>query len=290
MRRLKFNGVGWIPVPPVPGQPTPTAWGVGFQSVVDTALGQDGALYYVKQYSSHIAGALGRIRGDPTAQLLTIVSGDNQTGNAGRPLAQPFVVHVTDPTGAPMTGQVVTFAVTGGGTVNPPFALTDSQGNAATNYTLASAYSQAPVITATAAGTSYVQFHVVWRGIGIAYMPPPFNTITAEVRHSQTNSPFTLAFEPPASSPYLLTPFGDVWTSVIAPGSGLQALDGLGLIGPANPGFRTGTSSPVWFYTLANLPPLGGVTLLFQGYAIDTALYPAPESIMISNTQIVTIL
>ena len=59
-------------------------------------------------------------------------------------------------------------------------------------------------------------------------MPAPFNTITAQLRHSQTTSPFTLAWEPPAPAPYLVTPWGDVWTTVLNPLAGVQALDGLG--------------------------------------------------------------
>jgi glucose/arabinose dehydrogenase len=291
IRRLQYNGIGWIPAPATPGQPSPNGWGVGFQSVVDTVLGADGALYYVKQYSTHLSGALGRIRGNPNAQFVSIVSGDNQPGNAGRPLDHPLTVHLTDALGSPVAGQPITFAVAaGGGTVNPASVLTDSQGSASTSYTLAPVYIQPPVVTATAAGTSYVAFNVVWRGIGVVYAVPPFSSITAEVRHSQTNSPFTLAWEPPAPGPYLATPYGDVWTSVLAPLATFQCIDGLGLVGAPNPQVKTGPNAPFWTTTVTNLPPFGGVTMLFQAYAVDTSLYPAPEAFMISNTQVVTIL
>jgi glucose/arabinose dehydrogenase len=291
VRRLQFNGIGWIPAPAAPGQPAANAWGVGFQSVVDTALGQDGALYFVKQYSSHLAGALGRIRGNPSAQFLTVVSGDHQAGNAGRPLTHPLVVRLADAAGAPVVGQTVTFSVSaGGGSVNPPSATTDAAGHASTSYTLAPAYSQAPVVAATAAGTSVALFQVVWRGISVVYSLPSLSSVTAEVRHSETNSPFTLAWELPAPGPYLQTPYGDVWTSVLAPLPSLQLFDGLGLVGPPNPQFKTGLSSPFWSISVTGLPPFGGIPVLFQAYAIDTALLPAPESFMISNAQVVTIL
>jgi glucose/arabinose dehydrogenase len=291
IQRLRFNGIGWIPAPATPGQPAPNAWGAGFQAVVDTALGQDGALYYVKQYSSHLAGALGRIRGDPAAQFLTVVAGDQQPGNAARPLEHPLVVRLTDSLGAPLASQPVTFSLAaGGGSVNPGVVLTDQLGYASTSYTLAATYTQPPVVAATAAGTSYAQFNVTWRGISVAYMVPPFSSITAEVRHSQTSSPFTLAWEQPAPGPYLLTPYGDVWTSILAPLAGLQFLDGLGLAGSPVPQWKTGPVNPFWSTTVTNLPPFGGVTFLFQAYAVDTALYPAPEAFMISNIQVVTIL
>ena len=174
--------------------------------------------------------------------------------------------------------------------MNAAVVLTDAQGLAASVYTLPSSYTQPLVVTATGAGTSYVTFSAVWRGLSVAYMPPPFNTISAHVRHSQTTSPFTLAWEPPAPAPFAVTPWGDVWTTVLNPLTGIQALDGLGLLGPPQPQWKTDSSSPYWSLTVTNLPPFGGVTLLFQAYAIDTALFPAPESVMITNPQVVTIL
>jgi hypothetical protein len=201
-----------------------------------------------------------------------------------------LVVRVTTPSGTPVVGAPVTYSAgAGGGSMNPAVVLTDAQGLAASVYTLPWSYTQPLVVTATGAGTSYVAFDVVWRGLSVAYMPPPFNTISAELRHSQTASPFTLAWEPPAQTPYLVTPWGEVWTTVLNPLAGIQTLDGLGLLGPPQPQVKTDPSSPYWSLTVTNLPPFGGMTLLFQAYAIDTALFPAPESIMISNPQVVTI-
>jgi glucose/arabinose dehydrogenase len=290
VRRLKFAGTAWIPAPPVAGQPTLSDWATGFQSVVDSAVGPDGALYFVKQFHSHYWGALGRIRGTPNATVLGTVSGNNQPGNAGRALAHPFVVSLTTQTGTPVPGAAVNFIVAaGGGSVNPAVATTDAQGLASTTYTLPAAYTQAPAIVATSSGSSYAVFTPVWRGISVADAGPVLGYFTTELRHSQTNSPFTIVWEPPAATPYASTSWGDIWTSVASPVPGLGSMDGLGLFGPPDPQFRTQADIPYFLLTISGLPPTGGTTLLVQAYGIDTSLFPAPEAIMISNTQIVTI-
>ena len=50
----------------------------------------------------------------PRATTLSIVSGNSQLGEIGKPLAQPFVVGVLDQDGKPLEGTAVTFAVTAG--------------------------------------------------------------------------------------------------------------------------------------------------------------------------------
>ena len=50
----------------------------------------------------------------PRPTMLRIVSGNNQSGEVGKPLAQPFVVGVLDQDGKPLQGTAVTFTVTAG--------------------------------------------------------------------------------------------------------------------------------------------------------------------------------
>ncbi len=73
----------------------------------------------------------------PVATTIEKVSGDNQYGYAGEPLADPIVVVVKDQFGNPMSGVSVSFAViTGGGTVSPSDQDTNEQGKAQANWTL----------------------------------------------------------------------------------------------------------------------------------------------------------
>ena len=83
---------------------------------------------------------------------LSIVSGNNQSGEVGKPLAQPLVVGVLDQYGKPFAGIVVAFAVTlGGGQLSATRVMTDIYGQALTTLTLGSHVGR-NLVTARAAG------------------------------------------------------------------------------------------------------------------------------------------
>jgi hypothetical protein len=85
--------------------------------------------------------------GEPSK--ISIVSGDGQRATVGRPLENPLVVKVTDPSDRPVQGVEVVFVPPAGGTVNPATAVTtDSKGEAGVNYTLS-----------TTAGAQLVEAH-----------------------------------------------------------------------------------------------------------------------------------
>jgi len=63
------------------------------------------------------------------------VSGDSQVANAGAALPAPLVVIVTDDKGAPVSGQTVTWSVSGGGSVTPG-GSTGADGKASATRTL----------------------------------------------------------------------------------------------------------------------------------------------------------
>ena len=73
-----------------------------------------------------------------TARLVTVVSGNNQTGGVSTTLAQAVTVKVTDQYGNPILGDTVTFgdSITAGGRVSPIKAPTAVDGTASSNWTL----------------------------------------------------------------------------------------------------------------------------------------------------------
>ena len=75
---------------------------------------------------------------EQTPHSLTKVSGDSQEGLAGEQLATPFVVSVRDEDGSAIAGAVVSFSVTGGGTLSSTTATTDANGRARSTLTLGS--------------------------------------------------------------------------------------------------------------------------------------------------------
>ena len=73
----------------------------------------------------------------PMPTVLSIVSGDNQSGLTGEALANPFVVEVRDENGSVSEGVSVTFTVTAGdGILQPEIALTNADGRTESTLTL----------------------------------------------------------------------------------------------------------------------------------------------------------
>ena len=98
----------------------------------------------------------------PEPTTLTLISGDNQTGLAGDPLVDPFVVEVRDQYGDPMADVSVSFAVTaGGGSLSAETATTDAAGRAASYLTLGSDAGSNTVEASVAGISSTVTFTAV---------------------------------------------------------------------------------------------------------------------------------
>jgi Fe-S cluster assembly iron-binding protein IscA len=82
------------------------------------------------------------------ATTLAIVSGNNQTGTHGKPLAKKLIVSVTDKYNNPISGVTVTFTDNGsGGTFSTKTPVTIANGQASVTYTCGS---QAGVVTINA--------------------------------------------------------------------------------------------------------------------------------------------
>ena len=82
---------------------------------------------------------------DRTPTTLSLISGNNQPGKPGTPLAAPFVMEVQDQDGAVFEGVPVTFSIaTGNGTLSTTQTTTDANGQAQSTLTLSNT---APVTT-----------------------------------------------------------------------------------------------------------------------------------------------
>jgi glucose/arabinose dehydrogenase len=87
LRRLHHTASGWSLATPVPGQPSPTDWGQGFEGVSDYLFVPDGSIWYCQQGAAPGAGEIRRIvytgssgvGGQPTPPPLTV----------GAPFPQP---------------------------------------------------------------------------------------------------------------------------------------------------------------------------------------------------------
>ena len=75
----------------------------------------------------------------PAPTVLSVISGDNQSGLTGEALVNPFVVEVRDQYDDPMEGVTVTFAVLAGdGSLSSEMGLTDANGQAESTLTFGS--------------------------------------------------------------------------------------------------------------------------------------------------------
>ena len=93
-----------------------------------------------------------------TVNVLTLVSGNNQTGPVSTALATPFTVKVADASGNAVTGAAVMWAITsGGGSLSSASSTTTATGQASTTYT-PGATAGTSTITATIAGGGTVTF------------------------------------------------------------------------------------------------------------------------------------
>ena len=267
LRRLTFNGTTWS---------APTTFGTGYVNVSDAAIGPDGGLYYVKQFP----GSVRRLKSTANLPTVTIVSGNAQAVNAGLGFFLPLKVQVTQ-FGAPAANLPVTFTSTAGGSTLPPMPiLTDANGFAEVTPVASATFVANPQITATTPGANTVTFTAVWRGLTVTYSSAA-NFIQAITRHSQANSPVTLAFDLQVPTPFLVLPWGSIWTSILQPAPTCGAFDGLGLLGTPNPAAKT-SAGLTYIVTQLNLPIFGGLPLTLQSYALDTAK-TGDQVIMISN-------
>ena len=117
---------------------------------------------------------------------IAIVSGDGQTGSPNQAVPAPLVVRVTDSSGKPLGGELVSFAVIGGSAnvTAPAQVLTDSSGSASATVAMGPGGGPATV-TATALGMA-VSFSIsIPQGLaiyasgiaGIGGSVPPVTTI-----------------------------------------------------------------------------------------------------------------
>jgi len=100
--------------------------------------------------------------------LLSVVTGDAQTGFTGQALSGPITVRVTDAVATPLANIPVTFAVTsGGGTLTGATSTTNAAGNATLGSWILGATPGANTMTATVAGLAPLTITAT------AVLPPP---------------------------------------------------------------------------------------------------------------------
>lgn len=213
---------------------------------------------------------------DPSSQL-TPVSGDGQSATIGRPLPAPLGVQVDDLSGNPRIGATVHFhTVTSSGTFALGSAVTDATGLAQLAVTVPIGGELTVHAWSDGAAMPGVAFAIFGRELHVMMVSDDFVAITYEHEHGPV--PLILAVDAPPAVP-LSTPWGAVWTSVLAPSAELMVMDGIGIFEPANPSV---VANPDYVYFATVPPQIVGTQRVLQIYGYDAA-YAWPDCLIVSN-------
>ncbi len=121
-----------------------------------------------------------------TASEIRIAAGDDQTGQAGAPLAAPLIVQVLDDGDNPVAGVAVTWRIeSGGGSVSPLSGPTGSDGHASAAWTLGPGTGRQQV-EASAPGAGSVRFEAT----SIAGAPSVLGLATQPSATARVGVPF----------------------------------------------------------------------------------------------------
>lgn len=96
-----------------------------------------------RTYASFVATATAA-----APKTITVVGGDGQTGIQNQPLATPVRIGLSDQYSNPVPGARITFTANDGGAATPTFAVTDSQGQAETTWSLGNPLGQQTLVAA----------------------------------------------------------------------------------------------------------------------------------------------
>jgi len=197
--------------------------------------------------------------GSGGAAVLTLVSGDAQTGFISQALAQPIVVRVTDALAAPVAGVSVTFAVTGGGgSLTGAAATTNANGEATLGSWTLGATPGPNTLSASAEGTAPLT--ITATGV----LPPPeivLSVVAASLNKNERAGTLNVRLLQPA-------PAGGLTVSVVSTTPAL-----LTIAAPGSVDFAAGQT--VRTIEMSGLT-IGTATVIGSapGYTPDTLLVP----------------
>ena len=210
-------------------------------------------------------------------RLLVLESGPPSPVAPGQAYRAPIVIRLFDPTGiVPLAGEPVTLV----GTAQPNLTtVTDTSGRA-TFIATADDFIGAGMLSISAAQADPIDIPVFHRGLAVHWVST-IETLAVIYRDQTSGLPIVVAADTPLAAPGVVPSlFGDIHTSLLAPGPSFVALDGIGLFGPPDPTIVTNPS----FLRSFPIPGLAGTGAMavFQVYGFD-ASQPYPLNGFVSN-------
>jgi adhesin/invasin len=208
-----------------------------------------------------------RVTVSPVANQVVIVSGNNQTGAVGTVLAQPLVVRVLAADNLPVGGVTVQFSASGGGSVNPASAVTDTLGLAQTAVTLGST---AGSLTITANVGAAIQTQFTATAMQQAGVPANLAKVAGDAQSAPAGTAVAVAPQVKVTDAFGTAVSGVSVTFAVASGGGSVTgattttnSSGLASVGSWTLGATAGSNSLT--ATVASLP---AVTFTATGTAV----------------------
>ena len=222
------------------------------------------------------------------AVTTSLVSGGGQATNFGQPLPNPIVFRALDPYGVVVPGtaiELITRTSAGiqvGATV---VQTTDGQGLVAYQPPLPQANGNYVASARPVAFSAFATAAFFVRRLNVPHSPGVPSFVIAYY-HESSGVPLLIVVDDPGTA--INSPFGVISTSIIdAAPTPIAYLDGIGYFGPPNPAYVANPNF-TWFSTTVVTPSMYGSVITLQAYLYN-ALYPFPQSIVVSNAVTVTL-
>ncbi|MEZ6197730.1 MAG: hypothetical protein R3F20_18740 [Planctomycetota bacterium] len=207
----------------------------------------------------------------PPVTFLSVVQGDDQSGNFGEDFGVPLEIFAVDSFGNPVAGAPIVFTMaSGSGALDFPngnAATTDATGHASVVVGGGTTTGQVTVAAGSVVSLQSVTFDLFTRRMSRNWFAGP-GVLVLGVTHDWVSQPMTLAIDASPPAPQV-TPWGTICTSVLAPGPGFYAETGYqGTPFFYVPSIQTSTVGTLTkpYTGLAALSG-SGITLVHQAYA-----------------------
>lgn len=270
---ITLTQIGSGPSPVAFASNQSTTDGAGNATFTGIGTGQGTSASYEVRISNFPTTAVVTIMA-PTA-VIEVVAGGNQAVDLGEAPA-PITFSFADCGGVPLVGQTVTLtAQTGGIAVPSSTAVTDGLGRVTVSPTVSVTGLQRLQATL---GNSSAKATVFVRGLTITSAP---TALLFTFRHEHSGVLLLLAVDVPTPSPYLTTPYGEIWTSVLTPQPTLAVLDGFGIFGSIDPGMTTNPTG-IWARAFGRPSMPLNLSFIAQMYGYDNQNV-FPDDYIVSN-------
>ncbi len=286
-------GQPWANAPVVPGQPSASFWGTGFNAATHYDQGPDGALYFVQHPNTYSTsgGFFKRVRGGGPVYNVTFPTGNSQVCTSGETFGLPLTVRVETLGGSPVPNVEVALTTADGsasfGTAGP--YVTDANGEISVTVSSTGLGQGNVLVEAFVVGAAPANADLFARKLDVTYIPGAGTDQMIVDFHNTTNMaspflPFLLAVSD-VSEPVFPTVFGPLYVNLVTLSNTLIIEDSTGGFGNVNLGPTPPFGTPGFNATYMLVSgAYAGQTVRFQAFVYDTTILVSQAGAGATNT------